>query len=273
MSAAEPLDDAGYAEPATLGLLKRRVAGQSVMEKLLDVHAARGERGLLARILGVHPLGAESRPWYWGALGERSVGRVLAGLGPEYTVLHAVPVGEKSADIDHVVIGPTGIFTLNTKRHSGRKVWTAKGTFLVDGVRQPYIRNSEHEGRRAGKLLSAAVRLDVSASAAIVVVDASRLTVKGKHAAVSVLPPQQLLRWITRRPVVFSPAQVSLLSAAAAQPSTWRRARPALRDAADVVAPFEALHRRVEQARRRRITWLLAAPAVVVSAVGILPPF
>lgn len=275
MSAAVPLDDdVAYVEPATLGLLKRRVPGQSVMEQLLDVHGTKDTRGLLARMFGVRPLAPDSRPWYWGALGERSVGRTLASLGPEWTVLHAVPVGEKSSDIDHVVIGPTGIFTISTKRHPGQDVWTAKGTFLVAGTRYPYIRNSEHEAARAGKLLSAAVLNSVSVSAAIVVVGARQVTVKEKHRSVSVVPENQLLRWLTRRPVVHTGQQVALLSAAAAQPSTWRRTAPALRDPADVVGPFEALDRLMDQARRRRIGWLLAVPAAfVASAAGVLPPF
>ncbi|MHA7286610.1 nuclease-related domain-containing protein [Arthrobacter sp. MDT3-44] len=275
MSAAVPLDgDEAYVEPATLGLLKRRVPGQSVMEELLDGHGAVDTRGLLARVLGVHPLKGDSRPWYWGALGERAVGRTLAALGPEWTVLHAVPVGEKSSDIDHVVIGPTGVFTINTKRHPGQNVWTAKGTLMVAGTRYPYVRNSEHEAARAGKLLSAAVLQHVPASAAIVVVDARQVTVKEKHRSVAVLRQNQLLRWITRRPVIYTEQQVALLSAAAAQPSTWRRTAPVLRDPTEVVLPFEALHGLVEQARRRRIGWLLAVPAAfLASAVGVLPPF
>jgi hypothetical protein len=275
MSAAVPLDgDEAYVEPATLGLLKRRVPGQSVMEELLDGHGGRDSRGWLARVLGAHPLRGDSRPWYWGALGERAVGRTLAALGPEWTVLHAVPVGEKSSDIDHVVIGPTGVFTINTKRHPGQNVWTAKGTLMVAGTRYPYVRNSEHEAARAGKLLSAAVLQHVPASAAIVVVGARQVTVKEKHRAVAVLRQDQLLRWITRRPVIYTEQQVALLSAAAAQPSTWRRTVPVLRDPTEVVLPFEALHGLVEQARRRRIGWLLAVPAAFfASAAGVLPPF
>lgn len=205
------------AGPSTQG----RVPGQALMEELLAVQSSVPTRGLLARILGAHPLSLGSRPWYWGALGERTVGRVLAGLGPGWTVLHAVPVGEKSADIDYVVIGPTGIFTLNTKRHADQRVWTAKGTFMVNGARQPHIRNSDHEAARAGKLLSAAVPHAVTAEAVIVVVDARQVTVKENHRTVTVLTPNQLLRWITRRPIIFSEQQVALLAAAAAQPSTW----------------------------------------------------
>ncbi|TKV28525.1 NERD domain-containing protein [Arthrobacter sp. NamB2] len=277
MSAEVPLGDIGAPDVADLlqpGQLAHRLPGQSVMEELLEVNGARDERGLLARVFGVSPLQPESRPWYSGAVGERAVGRTLAALGPEWSVLHAVPVGEKSSDIDHVVIGPTGIFTINAKHHPGQKVWTAKGTFMVAGSRYPYVRNAEHEAARAGKLLSSAVGHDVVARAAIVVVGAQQVTVKEKHRAVSVLTRNELLRWLTRKPVVLSTDQVAVLAAAAAEPATWCRTPSVLQEPAAVVQAFENLHRLVEQARRRRLCWALSVPAAVLaSAAGILPPF
>lgn len=117
--------------PLPLGQLSDRVPGQSVMEELLVAHRLDKQRGRLGRIFGAPPLGPESAPWYRGALGEHAVGRALARLGPEWAVLHAVPVGRGSSDIDHVVIGPGWIFTLNTKNHTGQSVWTAKSTLLV----------------------------------------------------------------------------------------------------------------------------------------------
>ena len=73
------------------------------------------------------------------------------------------PVGKGDSDIDHVVIGPGGVFTINTKNHSGQKVWVAGRIFLVNGQKQPHLRNAGHEAQRASRLLSAAAgfRVDV----------------------------------------------------------------------------------------------------------------
>ena len=38
----------------------------------------------------------------------------ITQVGRKWHVIHSVP-SEKGADIDHVVIGPAGVFTLNTK--------------------------------------------------------------------------------------------------------------------------------------------------------------
>ena len=104
-------------------------------------------------MFGVSPLSADEQSWYSGALGERAVGRMLSALDDSWTVLHAVPVGKGTSDIDHVAIGPGGVFTVNTKHHPGRTVWFAPRTFMVAGQKQPYIRNSEHEAERATKKL------------------------------------------------------------------------------------------------------------------------
>jgi hypothetical protein len=34
---------------------------------------------------------------------------------PRWRCRHSIPVGSNGADIDHLVIGPGGVFTLNTK--------------------------------------------------------------------------------------------------------------------------------------------------------------
>lgn len=90
-------------------------------------------------------------------LGEIAVGQILGRLAPEWTVLHAVPVGAGVSDIDHVLIGPAGVFTLNTKNHAGKTVWVADRAVMIDGHKQHYLSHSRHEAARAEKRLSAAV--------------------------------------------------------------------------------------------------------------------
>jgi hypothetical protein len=41
----------------------------------------------------------------------------LPRLADQWRVRHAVPIGDKGSDIDHVVIGPGGVFTINAKHH------------------------------------------------------------------------------------------------------------------------------------------------------------
>ena len=57
--------------------------------------------------------------WLQGAQGEESVGRVLAGLEAQgWYAVHDVSLGR--GNVNHVAIGPGGIFAIETKSHRGR---------------------------------------------------------------------------------------------------------------------------------------------------------
>ncbi len=92
-----------------------RIPGQAVMTELLRLRRLDRSRTILGRFFGSSRLGPGSWPWNQGAEGELAVASCLARLGPEWTVLHSIPVGNGTSDIDHVVIGPGGVFTINTK--------------------------------------------------------------------------------------------------------------------------------------------------------------
>jgi hypothetical protein len=53
-----------------------------------------------------------------GAQGEAEVAALLAALPPIYTVLHDLQVPGSKANIDHLVIGPAGVFVVDAKRYS-----------------------------------------------------------------------------------------------------------------------------------------------------------
>lgn len=52
-----------------------------------------------------------------GIRGEEAVADALAGLPSSYLVLHGLSTGH--GDVDHVVIGPTGVFAIETKAWEG----------------------------------------------------------------------------------------------------------------------------------------------------------
>ena len=65
----------------------------------------------------------DARAWRRGAVGERRTARLLAGLERHgWAVLHdlAVPVPGSRANIDHLAIGPGGVFVIDSKQYRGR---------------------------------------------------------------------------------------------------------------------------------------------------------
>lgn len=244
-------------EPARADL-RGRTAGHAVIERLLQEQASVPGRTFLRRVFGASPLGSDSASWYQGAVGEINVGHILERLGPEWTVLHAVPVGAGASDIDHVLIGPAGVFTLNTKNHTGQAVWVAGRTLMVAGKKQRHLYNAAHEASRAATLLSRKMGGPVPVTAVVVILAPKSLTIKASPEGAAVVTATRLLTWLADRPRVLGPGQVGMLTAAASQPQRWHRNPPAMTDPGLIRREFSALRTAVNKARARRIGWLLA---------------
>ncbi len=60
------------------------------------------------------------RAWAIGAEGERITGRDLERLPDGFRVLHDLRIVGSRANVDHVVIGPTGVFVIESKRMRGK---------------------------------------------------------------------------------------------------------------------------------------------------------
>ena len=218
-------------DPATIGMpepvstdLARNRPGAMAREQAELIRAGRPIRTVLARVLGLH---TDERAWRIGAIGEEKVAdqcKKLANADPRWRFVHAVPVGDRGSDIDHVVIGPGGVFTMNAKHHPRAKIWVGGDTLMVNGQRQPYVRNSRHEAQRASRLLSAACDLDVPVEGVIVPVRASEVKVKTWPDGVHVVSHHQVARWLRMRREVLDQARIDVIYEAARRPATWSRA-------------------------------------------------
>lgn len=208
--------------------LALNVPGQSPRaradEELVTMRQERGRfRTFLARAMDSK---TEERAWRVGAEGEETVGAWLNHLRADgWHVLHSVPVGTRNSDIDHVLIGPGGVFTLNTKTHRGASVWVAGSTVMVNGAKQPYIRNARFEADRSSKLLSRAVGWDVSVTGALVFLTGTRVPrvkVKDRPTDVVILDRTRIPGFFIERLPVLTPTQIEGIYQAARRSTTWR---------------------------------------------------
>ncbi|TFC44681.1 NERD domain-containing protein [Cryobacterium sp. TMT1-21] len=246
-------------------------AARSVIEELLRQQSTTPARNGFSRLFGYSPLGDDSVSWYLGAKGELEVGGILATLPPDWTAFHALPIGKKGADIDHLVIGPGGLFTLNTKNHSGKGVWVAGRTLMVSGHRVPHIRNAEHEADRVTKLLRERMPRLAAAQPVIALVNPKSLTVKSTPERVKVVTAPGLRRWLITQPVSMGPAELANLAAIIDDPATWPT--PVFPPTEHPFAQFAVLDAEVRQARVRRTLWkLLGAVVAAAVAVSVGPP-
>ncbi|QNE46513.1 NERD domain-containing protein [Glaciihabitans sp. INWT7] len=251
--------------------LRARGPAYAVLQECLVRQESATTRGRLARVLGNNPLHPDARSWYSGALGEIVVAHALAQLGEAWTVLHSVPVGPGAPDIDHLVLGPAGIFTVTTHNHSGKKIWIGGSTFLVNGYKQEHMRTSAHEAERAARLLSSVTGRPVTVTPLIVVVNPASVTTGRKRPRVAVVSSNTLLRWLMRRPRVMSERAVAHFSMFAEERSTWQQEPVAVHDTSDQLARFERLRLEVDAARQRSRLWLLTlgVGAILITPVAI----
>jgi hypothetical protein len=167
---------------------------------------------------------SDERAWRIGADGEEKVAAKLDKVcrkDPRWRSLHAIPVGQRGSDIDHLIIGPGGVFTINAKHHPRAKIWVGGDTFLVNGHRHTYIRNSRHEATRAARLLAAAGAPNAPVRGVIVPVRAEKVTIKKAPDDVEVIARFELARWLLRRPTTLDDTTIAAVFEVARCSTTW----------------------------------------------------
>jgi hypothetical protein len=198
-------------------------AGAAARERALAEREAQGRvRNVVARLVGAK---TDERAWRIGAQGEQAVAEQLARLGAQWRFLHAVRVGDQGSDIDHVVIGPTGVFTVNAKNHPHASVWIGGDTFMVNGQRLPYIRNSRHEARRAARLLTAQTGFPVVVTGVIAVMGAHKgfmIKKQPEDGTVVVVQRKRIRQLLLNRPQSLTAREIDAIYEVARRSTTWR---------------------------------------------------
>lgn len=71
--------------------------------------------------------------WSKGSVGEEKTERLLERLPSGFLVLHDLAIPGSKANIDHLVIGPTGVFVVDSKNYQGKitenragELWSGK---------------------------------------------------------------------------------------------------------------------------------------------------
>ncbi|MEU4926797.1 nuclease-related domain-containing protein [Streptomyces yokosukanensis] len=163
--------------------------GQSLRDLLAESGPGLMER-VVSRLLR-RP--SEWDSWRKGLAGERRVGAELNRLGRHgWRVLHSVPLANK-VDIDHLLIGPGGVFSINTKHHDKRAVWVGDDSVKVDhGKPAPYARKSRAEAKRVARVLERYCDFPVPVEPVLVFVGVTELKVVATQLDVRVYQERQV---------------------------------------------------------------------------------
>jgi hypothetical protein len=153
---------------------------------------------VLALIVGMKTIEPRAERWERGAAGERKVGATLESFGPDWHVLHDIYLGR--GNIDHIVVGPGGVYTVETKSHRGR--------ISVDHVYDKMLGQAYAEK----KLLEQVSGLKVEAM--LVFSDAYLVgSVPAHRRGVTVLPERMLAGYFGRRRPKLTPEEAAEIAA------------------------------------------------------------
>jgi hypothetical protein len=248
--------------------LRSRSAAYESMRACLDVQATAPTRSRIERFFGRSPLHPDAREAYRGAVGELEVSRLLSRLDESWTVLSAVPIGGAAQDIDHVLIGARGVFTVHTPNHAGKRIWASGTAFAVNGQKKRYVHRALAEAERVSDLLARPSGIRVPVSPLIVVVDPASIT--GSFPDVHVVAAHGLLRLLKRQPRAFADDTVASVVQGALRRSTWGPSAASQFDIADRNWQFERLRADVVRARTRRHLWSTVARVSLVALAVVV---
>ncbi|MFF3290662.1 nuclease-related domain-containing protein [Streptomyces sp. NPDC003023] len=126
-------------------------------------------------------------------LGERRTGAELGRLTRHgWRVLHSVPLPD-GGDVDHLLIGPGGVFSIRTEYHPQASVKAGDDTVTVDdGEPLPYIAECRAEADRVHRALSRHCDFRFRVQPVLVLVDARDLDVAATQTDVRVYRERQV---------------------------------------------------------------------------------
>jgi hypothetical protein len=256
--------------------LRARVPGQSVMGTVVTGQLTVPPRSPLARVFGATPLSRANRILYRSAVIELLVGDALDGLGPAWDVLHAVPLGSGAFELDHVAIGPPGVFVVVVCNESGLDVIVDGHSMFIDGAQSDELRRATATSSVAADLLGVALGQKVDVRTLVVVVDPKKLVIRASVEGIDVVSAQNLVRWMTRLDRQLDGPGVAMISDVADRSSTWRTDAAQVaeadlagdgEDAQQLHEQFVRLRHQVAVAARIRAIWAGLAFVVVCSVL------
>jgi hypothetical protein len=159
----------------------------------------------------------QARRWRRGAHGERRTARLLDRLtGDGYVVFHDLAVPGSLTNVDHLVIGPTGVFVIDSKQWTGSIHQSADGLAWHHHSRlDRTLETVRWQAEAVGRLLGTRIH-------PLLCVHGANVQGGGLHAqGVAVVPASQL-RSALGDDRVLSDAEVELLATTA-----WTRLHPA----------------------------------------------
>jgi len=140
-----------------------------------------------------------------------------------WQAVHDVPLGRQGTVLEHLLVGPGGIFTIAERRHPGSHVRAASRTIHVDGRAVPYLRDARLEAARVQGLLQSAGCSGAGVRPVLVVTGDLERDVQDPPQDSLVIARHEVPNVFRRLPERLDPARVSAIAQVARRRATWAR--------------------------------------------------
>ena len=158
-----------------------------------------------------------------GRAGEGQVGTELNTLHAKgWGILHSIPVFDGRSDIDHLLIGPAGVWTVNSKAHVGLPIRVNGDRVVVGRSGVDYVPAARHEAQLATKTLRrAGFQLEAHAAIAFLRANGTSLHIVEAPQGVFVGYTADVMSHLLKTPRVLADVDVARIFHALRQRVAW----------------------------------------------------
>jgi hypothetical protein len=202
---------------AAAGLTAAQLTLQAGLARVLATLAGLAVAAVVGLRLRFKP-SEQARAWQRGAHGERRTARLLDRLTRDgYVVFHDLTMPGSPANVDHLVIGPTGVFVVDSKQWSGSVHQSIDGLVWHNHYRlDRTLEIVRWEAQAIGRLLG-------TRTTALLCVHGAHVHGGGLHAQDVAIVPARLLCGALGPGRVLSDADVTALAT-----TVWTNLHPAV---------------------------------------------
>ena len=171
------------------------------------------------------------RAEYAAAKEEQRINAELDDLPAGWFVVRPTDLGAlviQDGEIDHVVIGPGGVFTIHLEHQPAAKVWVSEHKVTINGRDSDRMSQARFGARRTGGLLTTLCGFDVTVQSVLILIGAATVQTLSRPAELHVRTQHDLRDWLCMQPRRLNPGTVAAIHQHIRGASAAQRDTPAL---------------------------------------------
>jgi hypothetical protein len=138
----------------------------------------------------------------------------LDDLPSGWFVVRPIDLGalvSQDGEIDHVVVGPGGVFTIHLEHQPAAKVWVSEHKVTINGRDSDRMSQARFGARRTGGLLTTLCGFDVTVQSVLILIGAATVHTLSQPAELHVRTQHDLRDWLCMQPRRLNPGTIAAI--------------------------------------------------------------